>query len=104
MIQKTFPDDFETWYWFGSNEEYRGKDLGGGFLADLKKNRLLLPDDSPLLKHVSSPFVWIEKGEEKTALGGRDKFCEWIHAQDKFKGDSKVIMKIRNNVCVFDDF
>eukprot|EP01098_Paradermamoeba_levis_P001621 TRINITY_DN11890_c0_g1_i1.p1 TRINITY_DN11890_c0_g1~~TRINITY_DN11890_c0_g1_i1.p1 ORF type:complete len:155 (-),score=47.33 TRINITY_DN11890_c0_g1_i1:23-487(-) len=72
-IQKQYPDKIETWYYFGSGEEYRG------LLDDLKKE---MPADNPLQQHRTSPFCWLEfsNGNPIQWIGGRDRLCEWAQS------------------------
>lgn len=77
LIVKTYPDVYETWFYFDS------KGYRPDFLESVKAE---LPEDQQkaFKHHNSSPFCWLEKPDgAKTALGGRDRFCEWV--QDNFK-------------------
>ena len=55
-----------------------------------------MKDSDPLWNHVSSPFCWVERGEERTAIGGRDKLVEWVRAQEVFNGDSEQCKEVLN--------
>lgn len=93
LIASSYPESFETWYWFGSFGEYR--DPPNGFLIAVKQ-RCGVEDGHPLFLHKTSPFVWIETAEgEKVPLGGRDRFVEWVHKQPQFQGDEERARRIR---------
>lgn len=68
------PDLFETWFYFDSSDNYYA------FLADKFAN-VTFPDH--LKGHDSSPFVWVERGEQRdiTPIGGRTEFCGWLTSE-----------------------
>lgn len=70
-VQRQYPDKYETWFYFGSHDEYRA------FLEEVKKE---IPANEEIQKHSTSPFCWLETENEKVALGGRDRLCEWAHS------------------------
>ncbi len=88
---------FDTWFRFTSQDEYRGPH---GLLTLLQAQ---MPEGHPLKTHRTSPFVWIETAEPVEGaykpegrdcyvlpLGGRDRFCEWVHKQPVLEQDEQV--------------
>jgi hypothetical protein len=69
-LAKTYPDKFETWFYFDGSDQYYA------FLAN-KFESVPFPDH--LKGHVGSPFVWLESSpNDVTPIGGRDHFCEYL--------------------------
>lgn len=85
LLQRTLPDKYETWFAFQWDAGYRGPE---GLLTKFQSE---LPDGHPLKAHRTSPFVWLEfpeaadgtlqtkDGRHVLPLGGRDRFCEYLH-------------------------
>jgi len=72
-------------------ESFRGSDGDGqgGVVGEIKK--LLSPEDLEKVRtHKSSPFVWIETTEGVKAIGGRDKFCEWIQTKPELMANEEI--------------
>jgi hypothetical protein len=79
-IQRSFPDQYETWFYFSWPSAYRA--YLTGLLTNEFKPAFEANPDSPLKGHMTSPICWLEEknagGETViTPLGGRDRFCEW---------------------------
>jgi len=98
LISQIHPGKWDTWYRFSGGDEYRGPQ--NGLLTHLQSQ---MPDGHPLKTHRTSPFVWIESSEQLDGgykpegrdvfllpLGGRDKFCEWVHKQPDFQTDERI--------------
>ena len=92
-IAECHPKDYETWFYF-STFTFRDflKDHLLPEFPDSEKGKMSTLDKTSktVANHTSAPFVWLEKTTRTTdgsttdnsqkimtALGGRDKFCEW---------------------------
>jgi hypothetical protein len=75
LIASTFPNRFESWFYFDS----------AGYKEALRAVKNKLPEDQKekFAQHQSSPFCWLEFSdkEEIQGLGGRDRLCEWAISQ-----------------------
>lgn len=112
LIAKTYPDQYETWFAFTSNDEYRGE----GPDSLLKKARAGMPEDNPLQQHRTSPYCWLEMGQAvdgKTyphpsrgvhiwALGGRDRLCEWVQTTFPESPENAAIRALATDPSIFD--
>mmetsp|Transcript_26684 Transcript_26684/g.40926 ORF Transcript_26684/g.40926 Transcript_26684/m.40926 type:complete len:160 (+) Transcript_26684:28-507(+) len=96
IIASTYPDKYETWYYFSTP----------GFRALLKEIKAELPEremgkesttdkGTTVATHHSAPFVWFEQaagngndGKTYNVKGGRDLFCAW--AVKEFPNDTKI--------------
>jgi hypothetical protein len=91
------PDKFESWFYFDS-KGFRGE---GGFLPTLL-TELSEEDQKKFAAHKQSPFTWLEYPDgHKTALGGRDRLCDWVNNdsgefKETFAAD-KVLQKLTNS-------
>ncbi len=85
LITKTYPDKYESWFYFDSNN-FREE---GGILPQIKEE-LDAEQKEKFASHKSSPFCWIETGaKEIKAIGGRDRLCEW--AIDTFPENKEIV-------------
>jgi hypothetical protein len=84
LIVSKYPSDYESWFYFDS-KGYRGAD---GLLPQIKR-KLTTEQQSTFQSHNTSPFVWLETAPDTlTALGGRDRFCDW--AVKTFPSDDEI--------------
>jgi len=77
-IAEAYPDEYETWFYFDSRG-FRPTFLEA-IQSEIKESGATVPD------HKTSPFVWLETSgasskKEYTAIGGRDRLCEWTQAK-----------------------
>mmetsp|Transcript_56 Transcript_56/g.70 ORF Transcript_56/g.70 Transcript_56/m.70 type:complete len:155 (+) Transcript_56:18-482(+) len=80
MIVSTYPDKYETWFYFDSFGHY-------DFLAKVKAE-LSEEQQQKFASHTSSPFCWLEMPDgSKNAIGGRDRLVDW--ANENFKDQEK---------------
>lgn len=83
LIQSTYPDKYETWFYFDS----RG--FRPDFLAQIK-SELNTEQQEKFAAHKTSPFCWLEfEDGTKDAKGGRDFFSEW--ALKEFPNDEAIM-------------
>jgi len=71
LIARKFPDQYETWYVWGSSSEYES------FIIERTRD---VPFPPELKGHGSSPFVYLEQGASKTTtpIGGREQLAQWV--------------------------
>jgi len=70
-VAAIYPESYETWYYFDT----RG--FRPAFL-DVIMSELSEEERAKVANHKTSPFCWLEKSDgTKTALGGRDRLCDW---------------------------
>ena len=127
QIARSYPDVYETWFYFGSCGCCGGTgyfDVLPQFIEPMPETELskesTLDKGTTVQNHRSAPFIWLEEGgtvgengeclqfsgKKLTAIGGADKFRLW--ALDTFPEDEAVqaVAGIPPNICVnlcFDD-
>ena len=89
-IAKTYPEKYETYFYFCSTG-YRGEQ---SFLTSIKPQ--LTPEQQEQFKdHKTSPFCFLEPHEGAlNALGGRDRLCEWALTVFTDKEKDKEIIRL----------
>jgi hypothetical protein len=86
LIHEAHPNDVETWYYFGTSDEFHG-------FTKTTFDAVPFPDH--LKGHGSSPFCWLETADPAdpsknviTPIGGNDYLSEW--ARKTYPKDAKV--------------
>ena len=85
IIAKAFPDKFETWYYW---------DSGSAFYGYIIPKFDSVPFPPHLKGHSTSPFVWLERGAEKTIepIGGAKEFSAWVKdAKNGVSGNKRLL-------------
>jgi len=94
LLAQAFPEQFDE-------VDIKGTDRTQ-FMAWLAANKVKECGDKPnsrgetAANHVTCPIVWLDKGDEKEFIGGRDRLCEWTVA--KFP-DSLAATKAQESLC-----
>eukprot|EP01113_Clastostelium_recurvatum_P003914 TRINITY_DN1172_c0_g1_i1.p1 TRINITY_DN1172_c0_g1~~TRINITY_DN1172_c0_g1_i1.p1 ORF type:complete len:178 (+),score=29.86 TRINITY_DN1172_c0_g1_i1:35-535(+) len=87
LIARTYPNAWDSWFFFSSSAQFRGPEQGL-----LPRIQAAMPADHPLRAHRTSPFCWVELTEPAEGtyqmparpdchilpLGGRDRLCEYV--------------------------
>ena len=83
QIAKLYPEEYETWFYFGSSTNY---------YDFLKLTFDPIPFPPHLKGHGTSPFVWTERGatNEIEPIGGLSHFKEWVEKQDKVAKEQSI--------------
>jgi len=89
LIARKFPDQYETWYVWGSSSEYES------FIIERTRD---VPFPPELKGHGSSPFVYLEQGASKTTtpIGGREQLAQ-LGAQELHRsGDRRACERVED--------
>ena len=86
LIASTHPAEYETWFYFDSHRNFE---------SFLKITFDPVPFPPHLKGHGSSPFVWLETGDNViTPIGGRGHFCDWVRS--KFPSEQAILREARD--------
>lgn len=94
LIAEKNPKEYETWFYFSTfgYRDFLKEDIMPKLPDDQKSKPGTTDKGKTIGEHTSSPFVWLEAAHGDatayTALGGRDKFVEWV--DQKFPDDADV--------------
>ena len=95
LIAEKNPTQYETWFYFSTfgYHSFLKEDVMPKIPEDQKAKPGTADKGKTIGEHTSSPFVWLETTSNNattayTALGGRDKFAEWV--TETFPEDSDL--------------
>lgn len=95
-IASTYPDKYETWFYFSSIGFRKFLEIIKNDIPDSEKTKETTTDKgTTVVDHHSAPFVWLESGVNTDGTGktfdvkgGNDMFCSW--AAKEFPNDTTI--------------
>jgi len=81
-IAAKYPNEYESWFYFDSGDKYFGF---------LKQTFDSVPFPENLKGHATSPFIWLETGQNQIhqLIGGRTDLATWV--KSKFPQDKELL-------------